>query len=135
MKSLVLNIPKSHNVSFEKMRFKIFNNLANQSNDGKTLNGFLLYCLCISPYFNKFFEFNYDVIRIKACFANLNFGTFIAKFVLYSLFYQIDNVVWQKNRPQVIMMIFCILFFKSEISEKNLGSGENQKLRDAKLIF
>ena len=40
MKGLVLNVPKSHNVSFEKMRFKVLKTLANQSNDGKNLNVF-----------------------------------------------------------------------------------------------
>ena len=63
LKGLILNVPTSHNVSFEKMKFKVFKTLANQINDGKNLNGFLLYWLCIPPYFNNFLEFYYDIIR------------------------------------------------------------------------
>ena len=63
MKDLILNVSKSHNVRFKKIKFKVFKNPKNQSNDEKIFDVFLLYWLCISSNFNNFLEFNYDVIK------------------------------------------------------------------------
>ena len=40
MKDLILNVSKSHNVRFKKIKFKVFKNPENQSNDEKIFNVF-----------------------------------------------------------------------------------------------
>ena len=56
LKGLNLNVPKSHNVSFEQMRFKVFKTLANQSNDGKNLNGVFITFVMYLYLFQQLFR-------------------------------------------------------------------------------